>query len=101
MKSVHHLSDVILLIILVLIQTKAFSSVIAQSHINSVCACVRACIQSERHPNGIMNVHSGRLMGSYLRMRVCVLDGIFSRRWGGGCKERGNYSEGFNFQNCL
>ena len=65
-----------------------------------MCVYVCACIQSERHPNGIMNVHSGRLMGSYSRMRVCVLDGIFSRRRG-GCKERGNYSEGFNFQNCL
>ena len=45
-----------------------------------MCVRVRACIQSERHANGIMNVHSGRLMESYSRMRVCVLDGIFSRR---------------------
>ena len=86
MKSVHHLSDVTLLIILVLIQTKAFSSVIAQSHINSVCVCVCvcACIQSERHPNGIMNVHSGRLMGSYSRMLVVFLTGYLVVGRGGG-----------------
>lgn len=61
-----------------------------------MCVCVRA-YGLRGNPNGIMNVHSGRLMGSYSRMRVCVLDGIFSRRM--VCKERGNYSEGFNFQN--
>jgi hypothetical protein len=31
-----------------------------------------------------MNVHSGRLMGSDWRMRVYVLDGIFSSRAVGG-----------------
>jgi hypothetical protein len=45
-------------------------------------------------PNGFMNAHSGRLMGSYPGMHV--RDGIFNRAV---CKERGNCSEGFNFQN--
>jgi hypothetical protein len=92
-KSVHHLSDVIRLIILVLIQTKALSSAIAQSRINSVGAH-----SSKSNLNGFMNAHSGRLMGSYSSMRTPVHDGRCNRHI---CKERRNYYEGFNYQNCL
>jgi hypothetical protein len=45
-----------------------------------------------------MNAHRSRLMGSYPGLRVCINDGIFNRAV---CKEHGNYSEGFNFQNCF
>lgn len=49
--------------------------------------------------NGFMNTHSSWLMGSYPDMHVvCIRDGIFNRA---DCKEHGNYSEGFNFQNCF
>jgi hypothetical protein len=87
------LNDVIRLIILVLIQTKAFSSAVAQSRIY----CVGAH-GSKSNLNGFMNAHSGRLMGSYSSMRTSVPDGRFNRQV---CKERGNRYEGFNFQNCF
>jgi hypothetical protein len=48
--------------------------------------------------NGFTNAPSSWFIGFYAGMHVSVLDGIFNRAV---CKEHGNYSEGFNFQNCF